>query len=107
MPIYEYRCKECQQLFEEWCQHVEDESVPHYCPICKGQAQRLVSHTSFALKGGGWYVTEYGSHKNWQEDKAPSSPAPSCTGADTGAAKNSDTSAASPKEPAAPAAPSQ
>ena len=64
MPIYEYRCKECHQLFEEWCRHIEDEKVRHFCPICKGEARRLVSNTSFALKGGGWYVTEYGSHKN-------------------------------------------
>ncbi|MDL2267832.1 zinc ribbon domain-containing protein [Desulfovibrio sp. OttesenSCG-928-G15] len=64
MPIYEYRCEECKQLFEEWCKHVEDESTPHACPICKGHAERIISHTSFALKGGGWYVTEYGSRKS-------------------------------------------
>jgi putative FmdB family regulatory protein len=63
MPIYEYRCKECQQVFEEWCKHIEDEKTRHTCPICRGEAERLISHTSFALKGGGWYVTEYGSHK--------------------------------------------
>lgn len=63
MPIYEYRCTECQQLFEEWCKHVEDESIPHACPICKGRSTRIISNTSFALKGGGWYVTEYGSRK--------------------------------------------
>lgn len=63
MPIYEYRCKDCHQLFEEWCRHIEDESVPHFCPICKSEARRLVSNTTFALKGGGWYVTEYGSRK--------------------------------------------
>lgn len=63
MPIYEYRCKDCHQLFEEWCRHIEDEKVSHFCPICKGEASRLVSNTSFALKGGGWYTTEYGSHK--------------------------------------------
>ncbi|MDL2315766.1 zinc ribbon domain-containing protein [Desulfovibrio sp. OttesenSCG-928-A18] len=64
MPIYEYRCEDCQQVFEEWCRRVEDAKVQHPCPICKGQAKRLISNTSFALKGGGWYVTEYGSRKN-------------------------------------------
>lgn len=64
MPIYEYRCKECQQVFEKWCKHVEDGTAQHACPVCKGQADRLISQTSFALKGGGWYVTEYGSRKN-------------------------------------------
>ena len=63
MPIYEYRCAECQQLFEEWCKHVDDNSTNHDCPICKGQARRIISNTSFALKGSGWYVTEYGSRR--------------------------------------------
>ena len=64
MPIYEYRCTECHQVFEEWCKQVEENNKPRSCPICKGQAKRLISHTSFALKGGGWYATEYGAHKN-------------------------------------------
>ena len=64
MPIYEYRCEECHQVFEEWCKHVEDDDRSRCCPICKGRAKRLISNTSFALKGGGWYATEYGSHKN-------------------------------------------
>lgn len=72
MPIYEYRCEECKQLFEEWCKHVEDESTPHACPICKGHAERIMSHTSFALKGGGWYVTEYGSRKGENSGKEAS-----------------------------------
>ena len=94
MPIYEYRCKECQQVFEEWRKHVEDEDVTHNCPICKGPAQRLVSHTSFALKGGGWYVTEYGSRKN--ESASCSKPASS----DTSTTKAAD-SATTPAAPAA------
>lgn len=81
MPIYEYRCKECHQLFEEWCRHIEDDDVRHFCPICKGEARRLVSNTSFALKGGGWYVTEYGSRKNAEAKAAPGNggSAPACS----------------------------
>ena len=72
MPIYEYRCKDCHQVFEEWCKHIEEKSVRRSCPICKGQAERLISNTSFALKGGGWYTTEYGTHKNHAvADSAP------------------------------------
>ncbi len=82
MPIYEYRCSECQQLFEEWCKHVEEGDAPHACPICKGRAHRIMSNTSFALKGGGWYVTEYGSRRKEEKGggSAESAPAaPSCT----------------------------
>jgi putative FmdB family regulatory protein len=64
MPIYEYRCGSCGQLFEEWSKHVDDGTGVRSCPLCKGKAHRIISNTSFALKGGGWYVTEYGTHKD-------------------------------------------
>lgn len=79
MPIYEYRCADCHQVFEEWCKRITDAEDGHACPICNGQAQRLISNTSFALKGEGWYVTEYGSQKNTPEktaDAAASDAAP-------------------------------
>lgn len=60
MPIYEYRCSKCDNVFEEWTQHFDS---PHHepCPKCGGDASRIVSNTSFVLKGQGWYVTEYGN----------------------------------------------
>jgi putative FmdB family regulatory protein len=57
MPIYEYRCNECQQIFEEWQHDFKEREVP--CPVCNGGAKRLISSTSFVLKGSGWYVTDY------------------------------------------------
>ncbi len=76
MPIYEYRCKDCQQVFEEWCKHFEDGGTERTCPVCKSQAQRIMSNTTFALKGGGWYVTDYGTHKGKSEAIAAPTPAP-------------------------------
>ncbi|MDR1684894.1 MAG: zinc ribbon domain-containing protein [Desulfovibrio sp.] len=64
MPIYEYRCGSCGQLFEEWTRQVDDGTGERSCPLCRGKARRIISNTSFALKGGGWYVTEYGTHKD-------------------------------------------
>jgi putative FmdB family regulatory protein len=84
MPIYEYRCTECQQLFEEWSKHVEDSNKSYNCPICKGQARRIMSNTSFALKGDGWYATDYGSRRSdTASSEAPAAcvPSGSCTGA--------------------------
>lgn len=96
MPIYEYRCTDCHQLFEEWCRHIEDKDTQHACPICKGKAERLISQTSFALKGGGWYVTEYGTHKGIREEGAPSScGSGACKDAGTGG-KGGDAACASP-----------
>jgi putative FmdB family regulatory protein len=78
MPIYEYRCPACHQIFEEWSRQVEDYSVAHSCPVCGSKAKRLISHTSFSLKGQGWYVTDYGAQKGKKEDEAgaPASPVP-------------------------------
>ena len=33
------------------------------CGSCKGPVQKLVSMSSFHLKGSGWYVTDYGGKK--------------------------------------------
>jgi len=59
MPIYEYQCEKCGKVFEMW-QKVSDEA-PRACPKCKGRKiTKLISHTSFQLKGTGWYATDYG-----------------------------------------------
>ncbi|GAB6177009.1 zinc ribbon domain-containing protein [Desulfobaculum senezii] len=71
MPIYEYRCNDCKQVFEEWQRNFDDKEVP--CPVCGGASQRLISNTSFVLKGSGWYVTDYcqgGSHGSAKSDVA-------------------------------------
>ena len=85
MPIYEYSCEKCGKVFEEWTRRVDD-NTEQVCPECNGAARRIVSNTSFVLKGGGWYVTEYGNRKSSAESEAgASSGAP----AETGGAKDS------------------
>jgi putative FmdB family regulatory protein len=56
MPIYEYRCEHCGD-FEE-TQRISDPPLQR-CPKCKRKVRRLISNTSFQLKGSGWYVTDY------------------------------------------------
>jgi len=56
MPIYEYRCERCGD-FEEM-QRMSDPPLAK-CPKCKRKVRRLISNTSFQLKGTGWYVTDY------------------------------------------------
>ncbi len=58
MPIYEYRCKDCDHVFEEWQKNFEEHVET--CPLCGGESPRIMSNTSFILKGSGWYVTDYG-----------------------------------------------
>ncbi len=60
MPIYEYGCDICGHTFER-LQKVSDSPVKD-CPECgvEGAVKKLVSRTSFVLKGGGWYKDHYG-----------------------------------------------
>jgi len=62
VPIYEYTCPSCRKIFEEWVK--EHDTTPQPCPDCGAMSPHIVSHTTFVLKGGGWYVTEYGNRKN-------------------------------------------
>jgi putative FmdB family regulatory protein len=56
MPIYEYRCEKCGEF--EHTQRITDAALQR-CPTCKRKVRRLISSTSFQLKGSGWYVTDY------------------------------------------------
>ena len=60
MPIYEYGCGVCGHTFER-LQKVSDDPVQD-CPECDatGQVKKLISRSSFVLKGGGWYKDHYG-----------------------------------------------
>jgi putative FmdB family regulatory protein len=56
MPIYEYRCEKCGDF--EKTQRITDPPLDR-CPTCRRKVRRLISNTSFQLKGSGWYVTDY------------------------------------------------
>ncbi len=57
MPIYEYRCSKCGEVFEAF-QKVNDSPLTE-CKFCRGKVERLISQSSFQLKGSGWYLTDY------------------------------------------------
>jgi putative FmdB family regulatory protein len=59
MPIYEYRCLKCERQFE-LVRKFSDAPLS-ICPECGGELKKLISPTSFVLKGSGWYVTDYPS----------------------------------------------
>ena len=96
MPIYEYACGACGHRFEEW-QKMSDKPV-RTCPKCKAKkVEKLISQTSFTLKGGGWYSDLYAGPKPAGAAKDSSEGSSSDT---SGAAKESketkpDASAAS------------
>jgi putative FmdB family regulatory protein len=59
MPIYEYQCRRCKEMFEVFHKIDEDDNVA--CPKCLGPAKKLISATNFVLKGSGFYVNDYPS----------------------------------------------
>ena len=60
MPIYEYRCDGCGHILEVWAKMADP--PPTECTQCHAPApQKIISRTSFQLKGGGWYAHGYGS----------------------------------------------
>jgi len=46
---------------------------PESCPQCGGgDIHRIISNTSFKLKGSGWYVTDYASPSTARESETES-----------------------------------
>ena len=56
MPIYEYQCSKCGTL--ELFQRITDDPLVR-CPTCRSKLTKLISRSSFHLKGTGWYLTDY------------------------------------------------
>lgn len=80
MPIYEYRCEKCGDF--EVTQRITEDPLKK-CPTCKRKVRKLISNTSFQLKGSGWYVTDY-ARKGGKD-----------TGGDSGTKSESSTSSES------------
>ncbi len=81
MPIYEYRCKGCGKEFEV-IQKFSDAPVKK-CAACGGEVDKIISQSSFVLKGSGWHATDYAKKEEKKEDKSkPGKPdcsnCPSC-----------------------------
>lgn len=57
MPIYEYQCQACGQAHEAF-QSISEQALT-VCPSChEPKLTKLISSTSFQLKGSGWYATD-------------------------------------------------
>jgi putative FmdB family regulatory protein len=68
MPIYEYQCNRCNEVFEIF--HKIDEDCKVACPKCLGPVKKLISATNFVLKGSGFYVNDYPSESRKEGKKS-------------------------------------
>ena len=65
MPTYDYRCRKCGHLFEQF--HSIKDDAPRRCPRCRSRADRVPSGGAGLLfKGSGFYITDYRS-KSYRE----------------------------------------
>lgn len=64
MPIYRYACGACETQIEVIAKM--SDPAPARCEACgaEGQMSKLISRTSFQLKGGGWYQQGYEGSSN-------------------------------------------
>ena len=95
MPIYEYQCAKCGETFEAF-QKITDDPLTE-CRFCRGKVEKLISHSSFQLKGSGWYLTDYArrSSSSGSVDKPKESEKPADTKAVSNESKSSEKSSES------------
>jgi|SRR5689334_3858671 len=98
MPIYEYRCTQCEHKLETLQRLSEAPLVT--CPACgKDALQKLVSAAGFQLKGSGWYATDFrGGSKSSEKPSAdkPAESKPETTKSDATAGKSDSTTTSTP-----------
>ena len=89
MPIYEYECTKCGSI-DEVLQKFSDKPLIK-CRHCSGRLQKLVSQSTFHLKGTGWYVTDYANKSKVSKDSVAKKPDTSSK-SDTTSKKSSEKS---------------
>ncbi|MDU9047921.1 MAG: zinc ribbon domain-containing protein [Candidatus Electrothrix sp. Rat3] len=81
MPIYEYECPACEKVFEVH-QGINDNLLTS-CSVCGGDVKKIVSMSSFHLKGGGWYSDGYATGSSAQGSAANKAVEKSTTSTDS------------------------
>ena len=104
MPIYEYKCSECDSHFEKM-QKVSEEPLK-VCEKCGGKLEKQWSLSGFQFKGEGWYVTDYAGkkgktgEKTEKAEKSENTSASNSTDAPKTASKEKSESSSTPKKDA-------
>ena len=97
MPIYEYQCHKCGVI--EVTQRITQKALSK-CPTCKSKVKRLISNTSFQLKGTGWYITDYARKGQTNgESKSDNDSKSSSTESKSDSSSKSSSSSESKSEP--------
>lgn len=96
MPMYEYKCASCGDVFEVM-QKFSDAPL-HEHPGCGGAVERLISAPALQFKGSGWYVTDYGRNGSSKAEKPKTESTEKKPGSSTAESAKSDTTAPTVKK---------
>lgn len=99
MPLYEYRCESCGDVFE-LMQKFSDEPLTVH-DKCGGKVVRVISAPALVFKGTGWYVTDYargGNGRRNGKDEAARSEQKSDLKSDANSKSKSDSKSDSKSE---------
>ncbi len=88
MPIYEYQCAKCSNLYEK--REGFDAPAKQKCPSCGGKAQRVIQAPPIVFKGSGFYKTD--SRKAPAAEPAAATAASSDSGSDDSASSGDSSS---------------
>ena len=109
MPLYEYKCDTCGDVFELIQKFADAPLTVH--EQCGGAVHRLISRSALQFKGSGWYVTDYAKSgaaspsSSASKAEGESAAKPSSTESGTKSESTvSKTETSKPSKPSAPAA---
>ncbi len=88
MPLYEYKCDRCGDVFEV-IEKFSDPPLQEHAG-CGGHVERLLSAPALQFKGTGWYVTDYARNSGNNGKSSSKSEAKSDTKSETKSESKSD-----------------
>jgi len=71
MPIYQYVCEECGQVFEKQVHFSQNGHLPQ-CPEGHERVRKVFHAPAVIFKGSGWYSTDHRRNTPAGEDKGNS-----------------------------------
>jgi putative FmdB family regulatory protein len=99
VPLYEYKCDNCGEVFEVMQKFSDAPLEVH--ETCGGAVHRLISPPALQFKGSGWYITDYarGSSRADKSDSAAKTPTDTASKTETkaGDSKPAESKAAESK----------
>lgn len=68
MPLYKYRCTECENIFKVLQKNGKKDEQPE-CPECgSSEVERMISSVGIRFKGNGFYRTDYDSNSKHKDN---------------------------------------